>query len=65
MRDEPWIERLVIERDSSERSDENGRCFGRTKLALDQVYDFSFVKKADEEIQANNWDPLRYAYVKR
>jgi len=60
MRDEPWIDRLVIERDSSERSDENGRCFGP-----DQVYDFSFVKKADEEIQANNWDPLRYAYVKR
>ena len=37
----------------------------RTKLALDQVYDFSFVKKVYEEIQANKWDPLRYAYVKR
>ena len=37
----------------------------RSKLALDQVYDFSFVKKAYEEIQAGKWDPLRYAYVKK
>lgn len=33
-------------------------------LTIDQVYDFSFVKKAYGEIRAKKWDPLRYAYVK-
>ena len=37
----------------------------REKIALDQVYDFSFVKKAYDEIQASKWDPLRYEYAKR
>jgi ABC-type nitrate/sulfonate/bicarbonate transport system substrate-binding protein len=37
----------------------------KDKLTLDQVYDFSFVKKAYEEIRASKWDPLRYEYVKR
>jgi hypothetical protein len=37
----------------------------KEKLTLDQVYDFSFVKKAYEELRASKWDPLRYAYVKR
>jgi len=37
----------------------------KEKLTLDQVYDFSFVKKAHEEIRASKWDPMRYAYVKR
>ena len=34
-------------------------------VSLDQVYDFSFVKKAYEEIRASKWDPMRYEYVKR
>src|SRR4029453_629507 len=37
----------------------------KEKLALDQVYDFSFVKKAYEEIRTSKWDPLRYEYVKK
>ena len=37
----------------------------REKITLDQVYDFSFVKKAYDEIQASKWDPLRYEYAKR
>ena len=37
----------------------------KEKLALDQVYDFSFVKKAYEEIRESKWDPMRYEYVKR
>ena len=37
----------------------------KEKLALDRVYDFSFVKKAYEEIQASKWDPMRYEYAKR
>jgi ABC-type nitrate/sulfonate/bicarbonate transport system substrate-binding protein len=36
----------------------------KEKLALDQVYDFSFVKKAYEEIRASKWDPMRYEYVR-
>jgi ABC-type nitrate/sulfonate/bicarbonate transport system substrate-binding protein len=32
---------------------------------LDQVYDFSFVKKAYEEIRASKWDPMRYEYAKK
>jgi hypothetical protein len=35
------------------------------KLTLDQVYDFSFVKKAYEELRTAKWDPNRYGYVKR
>ncbi|HSE91543.1 MAG TPA: ABC transporter substrate-binding protein [Candidatus Binatia bacterium] len=34
-------------------------------LTLDQVYDFSFVKKAYEEIRASKWDPMRYEYVRK
>lgn len=34
-------------------------------VTLDQVYDFSFVKKAYEEIRASNFDPMRYEYVKK
>jgi ABC-type nitrate/sulfonate/bicarbonate transport system substrate-binding protein len=34
-------------------------------VSLDQVYDFSFVKKAYDEIRASKWDPLRYEYTKR
>ena len=37
----------------------------KEKLTLDQVYDFSFVKKAYEELRAGKWDPLRYEYAKR
>jgi ABC-type nitrate/sulfonate/bicarbonate transport system substrate-binding protein len=37
----------------------------KEKLTLEQVYDFSFVKKAYEELRANKWDPLGYEYVKR
>jgi ABC-type nitrate/sulfonate/bicarbonate transport system substrate-binding protein len=40
---------------------------GRIKgaITLDQVYDFSFVKKAYEEIRSSKWDPMRYEYSKR
>jgi ABC-type nitrate/sulfonate/bicarbonate transport system substrate-binding protein len=34
-------------------------------VTLDQVYDFSFVKKAYEEIRASGWDPMRYEYAKK
>jgi NitT/TauT family transport system substrate-binding protein len=34
-------------------------------LTLDQVYDFSFVKKAYEEISATKWDAMRYEYAKK
>ena len=34
-------------------------------MTLDQVYDFSFVKKAYEEIRASKFDPMRYEYVKK
>ena len=34
-------------------------------LTLDQVYDFSFVKKAYEVIRASKFDPMRYEYVKK
>ncbi len=37
----------------------------KEKMTLDQVYDFSFVQKAYEEIQASKWDPMRYGYVNR
>jgi ABC-type nitrate/sulfonate/bicarbonate transport system substrate-binding protein len=34
-------------------------------VTLDQVYDFTFVKKAYDEIRASKWDPMRYEYSKR
>src|SRR5262245_2235411 len=34
-------------------------------VSLDQVYDFSFNKKAYEEIRASKWDPMRYEYAKK
>jgi ABC-type nitrate/sulfonate/bicarbonate transport system substrate-binding protein len=34
-------------------------------VTLDQVYDFSFVKKAYDEIRASKWDPSRYEYTKK
>jgi ABC-type nitrate/sulfonate/bicarbonate transport system substrate-binding protein len=34
-------------------------------VSLDQVYDFSFVKRAYEEIRASKWDASRYEYVRR
>jgi ABC-type nitrate/sulfonate/bicarbonate transport system substrate-binding protein len=34
-------------------------------ITLDQVYDFSFVKRAYEELTAQKWDPLKYRYVKK
>ncbi|SRR5581483_6909504 len=34
-------------------------------VTLDQVYDFSFAKKAYEEIRASKFDPMRYEYVKK
>ena len=34
-------------------------------VPLDQVYDFSFVKRAYEEIRASKWDASRYEYVRR
>ena len=34
-------------------------------LTVDQVYDFSFVKRAYDELTAQKWDPMRYRYVKK
>ncbi|MGE5307134.1 MAG: ABC transporter substrate-binding protein [Alphaproteobacteria bacterium] len=34
-------------------------------ISLDQVYDFSFAKRAYEEITAKKFDPMRYEYSKR
>ncbi len=34
-------------------------------VSVDQVYDFSFVKKAYEEIRASKWDPMRYEYTRK
>jgi ABC-type nitrate/sulfonate/bicarbonate transport system substrate-binding protein len=34
-------------------------------VTLDQVYDFSFVKKAYEDVRASKWDPMRYEYTKK
>ena len=53
-----------------ERVREQMRAVGATSrvkgpVTLDQVYDFSFVKKAYEEIRASKWDPMRYEYSKR
>jgi len=53
-----------------ERVREQMRAVGATSrvkgpVTLDQVYDFSFVKRAYEEIRASKWDPMRYEYVKK
>jgi ABC-type nitrate/sulfonate/bicarbonate transport system substrate-binding protein len=53
-----------------ERVREQMRAVGATSrikgpVTLDQVYDFSFVKKAYDEISASKWDPLRYEYAKK
>ena len=37
----------------------------KTPVSLDQVYDFTFVKKAYEELRASKWDPMRYDYTKK
>src|SRR5882724_6341412 len=37
----------------------------RGPISLDQVYDFSFAKKAYDEIRASKWDPMRFEYSKR
>jgi len=37
----------------------------KDSIGLDQVYDFSFAKKAYEELKAKNFDPMRYRYSKR
>jgi ABC-type nitrate/sulfonate/bicarbonate transport system substrate-binding protein len=37
----------------------------RGPIALDQVYDFSFAKKAYDEIRASKWDPMRFEYSKK
>lgn len=34
-------------------------------IGLEQVYDFTFVKKAYEEIRANKFDPMRYEYTSK
>jgi ABC-type nitrate/sulfonate/bicarbonate transport system substrate-binding protein len=34
-------------------------------VTLDQVYDFSFVKRAYDELVAQNWDAMKYRYVKK
>src|SRR4029078_2507502 len=34
-------------------------------VTLDQVYDFSFVKRAYDDIRASKFDPMRYEYNKK
>jgi len=34
-------------------------------VTLDQVYDFSFAKRANDELTAQKWDPMKYHYVKK
>ena len=53
-----------------ERVREQMRAVGATSrvkgpVTLDQVYDFSFVKRAYDDIRASKWDPMRYEYSKR
>jgi ABC-type nitrate/sulfonate/bicarbonate transport system substrate-binding protein len=53
-----------------ERVREQMRAVGATSrvkgpINLDQVYDFSFVTKAYDEIRASKWDPMRFEYVKK
>jgi len=53
-----------------ERVREQMRAVGATSrikgpVTLDQVYDFSFVQRAYDEIRASKWDPMRYEYSKR
>jgi len=53
-----------------ERVREQMRAVGATSrikgpITLDQVYDFSFVKKIYDEIRASKWDPMRYEYSKK
>jgi ABC-type nitrate/sulfonate/bicarbonate transport system substrate-binding protein len=35
------------------------------ELTLNQVYDFSFAKRAYEGLVAQGWDPLKYRYIKK
>jgi hypothetical protein len=35
------------------------------EVTVDQVYDFSFVKRAHDELIAQKWDPLKYRYIKK
>jgi NitT/TauT family transport system substrate-binding protein len=53
-----------------ERVREQMRAVGATSrikgpVTLDQVYDFTFVKKAYDDIRTSKWDPMRYDYSKR
>ena len=51
-----------------ERVKEQMRLSGAPKakeVTVDQVYDFSFVKRAYEELIAQKWDPMKYRYVKK
>jgi ABC-type nitrate/sulfonate/bicarbonate transport system substrate-binding protein len=34
-------------------------------VTLDQVYDFSFAKKVNDELTAQKWDAMKYRYVKK
>ena len=53
-----------------ERVREQMRAVGATSrvkgpVTLDQVYDFSFVKKAYDDIRASKFDPMRYEYSRK
>lgn len=34
-------------------------------VTVEQVYDFSFAKRAYDELTAHKWDPMKYRYVKK
>ncbi|MBI2987932.1 MAG: ABC transporter substrate-binding protein [Deltaproteobacteria bacterium] len=34
-------------------------------ITVSQVYDFSFVKRAYEELATQGWDPMKYRYIKK
>jgi hypothetical protein len=35
------------------------------EVTLDQVYEFSFVKRAYDDLMTQNWDAMKYRYVKK
>ncbi len=59
------VMRVNIERVQEQMRAVGARSKIKGPVPLDAVYDFSFVKKAYEEIRRSHWDAMRYEYVKR
>jgi ABC-type nitrate/sulfonate/bicarbonate transport system substrate-binding protein len=43
----------------------SGAGLGATELRSDSVFDFTLVKRAIDELKAENWDPKKYRYVSK